>query len=160
RLARDVPLFVADNLRVDYKTPDGKTRRALDGLSLQIRHGETIGVAGRSGCGKSTWLRVVMGLIHPASGSACLRRAPRESVTRDASGRIFGYVGQNPFVFSGTIAENIAYGNAGATREQIEEAATRACLHEEILEMPGGYDAAVSERGQNLSGGQRQRLAL
>jgi ATP-binding cassette subfamily B protein len=160
RLAPDVPLFVADNLRVDYKTPDGKTRRALDGLSLQIRHGETIGVAGRSGCGKSTWLRVMMRLVHPTSGSAYLGGAPLESVTREAIGRLFGYVGQNPFVFSGTVAENIAYGNPGATREQIEEAARRACLHDEIEEMPGGYDAVVSERGQNLSGGQRQRLAL
>lgn len=160
RLADDVPLFVADGLRVDYTTPDGKTRRALDGLSLQIRHGETIGVAGRSGCGKSTWLRVMMRLVHPTAGSAYLGGAPLESVTREAIGRLFGYVGQNPFVFSGTIAENIAYGNAGATREQIEEAARRACLHDEIEEMPGGYDAIVSERGQNLSGGQRQRLAL
>ena len=160
RLAPDVPLFVADNLRVDYKTPDGKTRRALDGLSLQIRHGETIGVAGRSGCGKSTWLRVMMRLVHPASGSAYLGGAPLESVTREAIGRLFGYVGQNPFVFSGTIAENIAYGNGDATREQVVEAARRACLHDEIEEMPGGYDAVVSERGQNLSGGQRQRLAL
>jgi ATP-binding cassette subfamily B protein len=160
RLAPDVPLFVADNLHVNYKTPDGKTRRALDGLTLTIRHGETIGVAGRSGCGKSTWLRVMMRLVHPSSGSAYLGGAPLESVTREAIGRLFGYVGQNPFVFSGTIAENIAYGNAGATREQIEEAAKRACLHDEIEEMPGGYDAVVSERGQNLSGGQRQRLAL
>ena len=160
RLSADVPLFVADNLRVDYKTPDGKTRRALDGLSLSIRHGETIGVAGRSGCGKSTWLRVMMRLVHPSAGSAYLGGAPLESVTREAIGRLFGYVGQNPFVFSGTIAENIAYGNTGATREQIEEAARRACLHDEIEEMPGGYEAIVSERGQNLSGGQRQRLAL
>jgi ATP-binding cassette subfamily B protein len=160
RLAPDVPLFVADDLRVDYKTPDGRDRRALDGLSMMVRHGETIGVAGRSGCGKSTWLRVMMRLVHPTSGSAYLGGAPLESVTRDAIGRLFGYVGQNPFVFSGTIAENIAYGNPGATREQVEEAARRACLHAEILEMPGGYDAVVSERGQNLSGGQRQRLAL
>jgi ATP-binding cassette subfamily B protein len=160
RLAQDVPLFVADNLQVDYKTPDGKNRRALDGLSLTIRHGETIGVAGRSGCGKSTWLRVMMRLTHPSAGTAYLGGAPLESVSREAIGRLIGYVGQNPFVFSGTIAENIAYGLEGVSREQIEEAGRKACLHNEILEMPGGYDAHVSERGQNLSGGQRQRLAL
>jgi ATP-binding cassette subfamily B protein len=69
-------------------------------------------------------------------------------------------VGQLPFVFSGTIAENIAYGNEGATREDVERAAQMAHLHDEILDMPGGYDAEVAERGQNLSGGQRQRLAI
>ncbi len=160
RLSHDVPLFVADNIRVDYKTPDGKLRRALDGLSLTIRHGETIGVAGRSGCGKSTWLRVLMRLTHPSSGTAYLGGVPLESITREAIGRLIGYVGQNPFVFSGTIAQNISYGEDGATRAQVEEAARRACLHSEIMDMPGGFDAVVSERGQNLSGGQRQRLAL
>jgi ATP-binding cassette subfamily B protein len=160
RLAHDVPLFHADNLQVDYRTPDGKLRRALDGLSLTIRHGETIGVAGRSGCGKSTWLRVMMRLTHPSGGSAYLGGVPLESVSRESIGQLVGYVGQNPFVFSGTIAQNIAYGLEWATREQVEQAARRACLHDEILEMPGEYDAIVSERGQNLSGGQRQRLAL
>jgi ATP-binding cassette subfamily B protein len=85
---------------------------------------------------------------------------PLESVSRESIGQLVGYVGQNPFVFSGTIAQNIAYGLEWATREQVEQAARRACLHDEILEMPGEYDAIVSERGQNLSGGQRQRLAL
>src|SRR5262249_57192410 len=66
----------------------------------------------------------------------------------------------NPFVFSGTIAENIAYGNVPITAEDIRRAAALANLHEEILAMPGGYDAEVTERGQNLSGGQRQRLAI
>jgi len=160
RLSADVPLFTADNIRVDYKTPDGKLRRALDGLSLSIRHGETIGVAGRSGCGKSTWLRVMMRLTHPSAGTAFLGGVPLESVSRESIGRLVGYVGQNPFVFSGTIAQNIAYGEDGATRAQVEEAADRACLYHEIMEMPGGFDALVSERGQNLSGGQRQRLAL
>jgi ATP-binding cassette subfamily B protein len=159
-LSHDVPLFTAENIRVDYKTPDGKLRRALDGLSLSIRHGETIGVAGRSGCGKSTWLRVLMRLTHPSSGTASLGGVPLESVSRESIGRLVGYVGQNPFVFSGTIAQNIAYGEDGATRAQVEDAASRACLYDEIMDMPGGFDAVVAERGQNLSGGQRQRLAL
>src|SRR5262249_14544040 len=75
-------------------------------------------------------------------------------------GQLIGYVGQSPFVFAGTIAENIAYGTDNATPEDIQRAAEMACLHDEILAMPGGYDAPVSERGQNLSGGQRQRIAL
>jgi ATP-binding cassette, subfamily B, bacterial len=155
-----VPLFVAEGLRVDYKTSDGQLKRALDGVNLTIHAGETIGVAGRSGCGKSTWLKVMMRLTHPSSGDVMLGGVPIDCVSREAIGNLIGYVGQNPFVFSGTIAENIAYGREGASNEEIRKAARMACIHEEILAMPGGYNATVSERGQNLSGGQRQRLAL
>ncbi len=159
-LRDDVPLFEAHNIRVDYRTPDGRLRRALDGVTLTIQHGETIGVAGRSGSGKSTWLRVLMRLTHAASGNATFGGVPIESVSREAIGRLVGYVGQNPFVFSGTIAQNISYGEDNVTRADVEEAAKRACLYDEIMEMPGGFDALVAERGQNMSGGQRQRLAL
>lgn len=155
-----VPLFVAEELRVDYRTGDGRLKRALDGVNLSINAGETIGVAGKSGCGKSTWLKVMMRLTHPSSGRVALGGVPIESVTREAIGQLIGYVGQNPFVFAGTIMDNIAYGREGATEDEIRRAARMACIHEEIMAMPGGYSALVSERGQNLSGGQRQRLAL
>ena len=130
---------------------------------MTIRHGETIGVAGRSGCGKTTWLRVLMRLTHPSSGGyAAFGGVPRWTrVTREAIGRMVGYVGQNPFVFSGTIAENIAYGSDGATMatRSARPPGWPASTTKSWL-MPGGYDARVVERGQNLSGGQRQRLAL
>ncbi|HZY89000.1 MAG TPA: ATP-binding cassette domain-containing protein, partial [Gemmataceae bacterium] len=85
---------------------------------------------------------------------------PLEEVSRESIGNLVGYVGQVPFVFSGTIRDNIAYGVEGASDEAVRRAAERACIHDEILAMSGGYDAPVAERGQNLSGGQRQRLAL
>jgi ATP-binding cassette subfamily B protein len=129
-------------------------------VSLVIRHGETIGVAGRSGSGKTTWLRVLMRLTHPTAGRVRLGGVPFESVSREAIGRLIGYVGQSPFVFAGTIADNIAYGSETPSEEDIRRAAQLAHFHGEILAMPGGYEAEVSERGQNLSGGQRQRLAL
>ena len=129
-------------------------------MSLNIRYGETIGVAGRSGSGKSTWIKVLLRLAHPCQGHVYLGGAPLECCTREDVSRILGYVGQNPFVFSGTIAENIAYGNEKATREDVRRAAELAYIHDEIMMMPGGYDAEVTERGQNLSGGQRQRLAI
>jgi ATP-binding cassette subfamily B protein len=154
------PIFVANDLKVEYHTADGRARQALKGVSMTIRHGETIGVAGRSGGGKSTWLRVMMRLTHPCGGEALLGGIPLEAVSRESIGDLIGYVGQNPFVFSGTIAENIAYGQERVTRGQVENAARQACLHDEITAMHGGYDALVSERGQNLSGGQRQRIAL
>ena len=81
-------------------------------------------------------------------------------ISRQVIGELVGYVGQNPFVFAGTVAENIAYGCEAATHEQIRRAAERACIHDEIMALPGGYDAPVAERGQNLSGGQKQRIAL
>jgi ATP-binding cassette subfamily B protein len=159
-LALGAPLLVTDNLKVAYRTRHGQTRRGLDGVSVTIRHGETIGIAGASGCGKSTWLRVLMRLTHPSSGGAWLGGVPIASITRETIGDLVGYIGQNPFLFAGTIAENIAYGRDDATEDEIRRAAEMACIHDEILEMPGGYHAHVAERGQNISGGQRQRIAL
>jgi ATP-binding cassette subfamily B protein len=154
------PAIGVGDLQVEYVTPQGKHVQAVDGISLAIRHGETIGVAGRSGCGKSTWLRVLLRLIHPQAGRLFLGGVPLEEVSRADIGRLIGYVGQQPFVFAGTVAENIAYGCDNVTQEDIERAAKLAYLHDEIMELPGGYEAVITERGQNLSGGQRQRLAI
>jgi ATP-binding cassette subfamily B protein len=154
------PAVVVQDLEMEYATPDGKVCRALDGISLTIRHGETVGVAGRSGCGKTTWLKVLLRLTHPCGGSVSFGGVPLEMVSRGDIGRLCGYVGQLPFVFAGTVAENIAYGNDGVTPEDIERAARLAHLHDEIMAMPAGYQTQITERGQNLSGGQRQRLAV
>jgi ATP-binding cassette subfamily B protein len=154
------PLIAFDNVTVEYTTAEGLRRRGLDSVSLPIRTGETIGVAGKSGGGKSTWVKVLLRLTHPTCGSVLLGGVPLEAVTRDELARLIGYVSQTPYVFAGTIAENIAYGNPGAKPEQIRRAAELAHLAQEIELMPGGYEAEVTERGQNLSGGQRQRLAL
>lgn len=149
-----------ENLRVNYLRSDGTYKTALDGLTLSIKRGETIGIAGRSGCGKTTLLRVLLRLIHAEEGSIFLGDAPLESVTRADIAKLIGYVGQSPFVFSGTIAENIAYESPDATEDEIRRAAELACLSDEIEQMAGGYQAMVAERGHNLSGGQKQRLAL
>jgi ATP-binding cassette subfamily B protein len=151
---------VVRDLHVEYHNGEGRRLRALDGVSLTIHRGETIGVAGRSGSGKTTWIRILLRLVHPSAGDVRLGGVPLEAVCRDELARHIGYVGQTPFVFSGTIADNIAYGCPHASLESIHQAARQAHLHEEIVRMPGGYDAMVTERGQNLSGGQRQRLAL
>lgn len=160
RIAVGTPLFCVDDLEVEYRLADGRSRRALKGISLTIRHGETIGVAGRSGCGKSTWLRVLMRLTHPSAGAVSLGGVPLEGITREAIGELIDYVGQSPFIFAGTIAQNIAYSRPSASLDEIRDAARMACIHDEIEMMPGAYDAMVTERGQNLSGGQRQRIAL
>jgi ATP-binding cassette subfamily B protein len=154
------PLVEIEDLLVQYVTPDGQTRTALDHLSLQIQHGETIGVAGRSGSGKSTWIKVILRLLHPQGGRIVLGGKPLEEVSREELAKLVSYVGQVPFVFSGTIYDNITYGNGPAKQAEVQRAAEQANLHDEILQMPGGYQAPVVERGQNLSGGQRQRLAI
>ena len=159
RLDGSIPLLECRDLVVDYATPTG-ARRILDGVTLSIRQGETIGIAGRSGSGKSTWLRSVLRLLHPTSGDVLVGGVPIGVLSREDIGKSIGYVSQVPFVFSGTVRENIAYGCGTVTLDQVMAAAKQAHMHEEILEMPQGYDSILNERGGNLSGGQRQRLAL
>lgn len=160
RLRPGEPAIEVRDLNVEYLTPQGKHLHALDNLALMIRHGETIGIAGRSGCGKSTFIRILLRLLHPNSGEVLLGGTRLEDVSRADISKLLGYVGQSPFVFSGTIAENIAYGNENVTMDDIRRAAELAHLHGDIMLMPGDYNAVVTERGANLSGGQRQRLAL
>lgn len=154
------PAISVDSLVVQYATPDGQIKRALDELSISITHGETIGVAGRSGSGKSTWIKVLLRILHPQSGKLHVGRQSIADISRKDIAQLVSYVGQNPFVFSGSVFDNIAYGNGDVSQRDVERAAELANIHEEILEMPGGYNAEVTERGQNLSGGQRQRLAI
>lgn len=160
KLDGSVPLMECNDLVVEYKSPDGGVKRALDGVSLIIRHGQTIGVAGRSGSGKSTWLRCILRLLHPASGEVLVGGVPINALSREDIGKNIGYVSQQPFVFSGTVRENVAYGCDQVSDEQIQDACRKAHIHEEIAALARGYDTLLTERGGNLSGGQRQRLAL
>jgi ATP-binding cassette, subfamily B, bacterial len=154
------PIILMKDLVVEYKNADGKPKKVLDAISLTIRQGETIGVAGRSGCGKSTWLRTLLRLVHPSAGTLLVSGVPIESVSRAKIGQLFGYVGQEAFLFSGSIQENIAYGCEDATIEEVRRAARMAGIDDEIMAMPGNYSAQIAERGKNVSGGQRQRIAL
>ncbi|HEX4592152.1 MAG TPA: ABC transporter ATP-binding protein, partial [Gemmataceae bacterium] len=159
-LADGQPVLIVEDLHLVYTTPHGRQRTALAGVDLVVRHGETVGVAGRSGSGKTTWLKTLLRLTHPTGGRVLIGGVPLDSVSREAIGRLVGYVGQQPFIVSGTIADNIAYGCDGVTDEELRWAAKRACIHDEIEAMPHGFQSRVMERGTNLSGGQRQRLAL
>lgn len=158
----DAPIFSAQHVTVEYDLEDGRRHRVLDDVSLDIMPGETVGFAGPSGSGKSTLLKVMMRLTHPVSGSATLGGVPLEHASRDAIGRAIAYVGQNPYVFSGTVAENIVYGTdvTPHDHDRIRLAAEQAGIHDEVMAMPDGYQSVLHQRGQNLSGGQRQRIAL
>jgi ATP-binding cassette subfamily B protein len=160
RILPDKPVIVVRHLDLDYGAAQTERTGVLKDVSLTIQPGETIGIAGRSGGGKSTFLKMLLRLVHPTSGMVQVGTVPLESLSRSEIGRLFGYVGQSPFVFTGTIAENIAYGTDDTSRGQIRRAAEMANLHDDIIHMPNGYDTIINERGQNLSGGQRQRLAL
>jgi ATP-binding cassette subfamily B protein len=149
-----------EGLHVDYGTADRRAPPTLTGASLTVRRGEIVGIAGRSGCGKTTLLRALLRLVHPSDGDAHVAGIPLEATSRRIIADLTGYVSQSPFIFSGSIAENIAYERSDAPPEEIRAAAVAAGLHDEIMAMPGEYEAYVAERGKNLSGGQRQRLAL
>ncbi len=155
------PIISAEGLRIEYvRSENGQRVVALDDLTLAIHRGETIGFAGASGSGKSTLVKALLRLVHPAGGVLKYSDLPIEAVSRSLIACDIGYVSQTPFLFTGTIAENIAYGCPNACETQIHRAAEQAHIADEIGAMPGGYEALVKERGQNLSGGQRQRIAL
>lgn len=136
------------------------TRLVLDGVDLTIRPGEMIGLVGPSGSGKSTLVNLVCRFYDVAEGAILVDGVDVRSFPVAEYRRHIGLVLQEPFLFFGTVAENIAYGRTEATREEIVAAAKAAHAHEFILRLPLGYDSLVGERGQSLSGGERQRISI
>ena len=154
------PLIELKNVRVVYRLGHNEFRPALNNVSLKIEKGETIGVAGHSGSGKSTWIKLLLRLLHSDHGQVTFLGKNLLDISREELAQNIGYVGQNPFVFSGSFANNIAYGCGETSIEKIMDAAKLANLHDDIIDILGGYDAVISERGGNLSGGQKQRIAI
>jgi ATP-binding cassette subfamily B protein len=154
------PAITVDDLHADYRLDETRRLRVLNEVSLKIQPGETIGVAGCSGSGKSTLIKVLLRLLHPISGAVQIRGVPLDLLSRTQISKLFGYVSQQPFIFAGTIEENIRYACGEHSTAEVICAAQQAGIHEEIEDMPDAYQSRVAERGQNLSGGQRQRLAL
>ncbi|APW36893.1 ABC transporter [Rhodoferax koreense] len=135
-------------------------RSVIRDLSLAIRPGEMIGLVGHSGSGKSTLVNLICRFYDVSDGSIQLDGTDIRRFRVADYRRHIGLVLQEPFLFFGTIAENIAYGNPQATRAEIVAAARAAHAHEFILRLPQGYDSLVGERGQGLSGGERQRISI
>ncbi|WP_406675692.1 cyanophycin metabolism-associated ABC transporter [Sapientia aquatica] len=130
------------------------------GVSLNIKPGEMIGLVGHSGSGKSTLVNLICRFYDVAEGAILLDGVDIRSFAVSDYRRNIGLVLQEPFLFFGTIADNIAYGKPDATRDEIMDAARAAHAHEFILRLPQGYDSMVGERGQGLSGGERQRISI
>jgi len=135
-------------------------RAVIRGMDLQIRPGEMIGLVGHSGSGKSTLVNLICRFYDVSSGSIRVDGTDLRQFAVADYRRHIGLVLQEPFLFFGTIAENIAYGRPEATRAEIVAAARAAHAHEFILRLPQGYDSLVGERGQGLSGGERQRISI
>ncbi len=136
------------------------TRPILRGVNLQIRSGEMIGLVGPSGAGKTTLINLVCRFHDVSEGAVLIDGHDVRQLALEDFRRNIGIVLQEPFLFYGTIAENISYGRPDATREQIVSAARAARAHEFILRQPDGYDSFVGERGMSLSGGERQRISI
>lgn len=130
------------------------------GINLNIKPGEMIGLVGHSGSGKSTLVNLICRFYDVAEGAILLDGVDIRSFPVSEYRKHIGLVLQEPFLFFGTIADNIAYGKPGASRADIMAAARAGHAHEFILRLPQGYDSMVGERGQGLSGGERQRISI
>ena len=168
----DAPLAIDDHGTMDTLTPGplqltdigfayaGQTAPALSGISLLLQPGQTLGLVGPTGSGKSTLLRVLLRQVTPQSGTATWSGQPLDAYTLHALRAAISWVPQESFLFSASIADNIALARPGATREDVERAAQLADIHADILQFPEGYATHVGEKGITLSGGQRQRVAI
>jgi ATP-binding cassette subfamily B protein len=136
------------------------TRSVTRDINIVIQPGEMVGLVGHSGSGKSTLVNLICRFYDVSEGAILIDGVDIRSLPVAEYRRHIGLVLQEPFLFFGTIAENIAYGKPAATRAEIVAAARAAHAHEFILRLPHGYDSLVGERGQALSGGERQRISI
>ncbi|WP_227870138.1 ABC transporter ATP-binding protein [Streptomyces otsuchiensis] len=162
--ARDLPADAPATVELDRVTfrygADGDAPPALSELSLSIAPGETLAVIGTSGSGKSTIAQLLPRYYDPGSGVIRIAGQDIRELTYASLRGAIGLVPEDSFLFTGTIRDNLAYGNPGATEEQIRAAARAAQADGFISAFPDGYDTLVGEQGLTLSGGQRQRVAL
>lgn len=150
------PELLFDNVFFAYE-PD---RPILNGISLTVPPGKTVAVVGASGAGKSTLARLLFRFYDVQQGGIYIDGIELRQLTQDSVRAAIGIVPQDTVLFNDTVYYNIAYGNTQASREQVEEAARAARIHDFIASTPQGYETMVGERGLKLSGGEKQRVAI
>ncbi|MCH8814956.1 MAG: ABC transporter ATP-binding protein [Chloroflexi bacterium] len=148
--------IVFDNVGFEYV----EDVPVLEGINIRIKAGETVALVGQTGAGKSTLTSLVARFYDVTSGKLLIDGHDIRDIKRQSLARRMGIVLQDPFLFSGTVRENIRYGRLEATDEEIEEAAKIVGAHDFVKRLVGGYDTELHERGQNLSVGQRQLIAF
>ena len=149
--------IVFDHVRFSYAEGE---KEILSDIDLVIEPGETVALVGPSGAGKTTMCHILPRFYDITGGKILIDGQDISAVTHASLRRNIGIVTQDVFLFTGTIYENIAYGKEGATREEVEDAAKLANIHDFIVSLPDGYDTFVGERGVKLSGGQKQRISI
>ncbi|EME27877.1 ABC transporter, subfamily B, ATP-binding & transmembrane domain [Galdieria sulphuraria] len=137
-----------------------ETRPLLKNISFSVPSGKTLAIVGESGSGKSTSLRLLYRLYEPTNGRIMVDDQDIRQISQKSLRSCIGMIPQDTLLFNDTIYFNIAYGKIDSTREQVEQAAKLAQIHDTIMKMPDGYQTVVGERGARLSGGERQRVAI
>ena len=159
---RPLPFPARLNIRfsgVHYAYDDGQ-RPALNGLSFDLPHGEPVALVGPSGAGKSTVAYLLLRFLEPDRGTITVGGRPLHELPPAAWREQVAWVPQNPYLFHGTVAENIHLAHPDASRDQVERAARQASAHGFVEALPQGYDTVIGEHGARLSGGEAQRIAL
>lgn len=151
--------IVFSHVNFQYRETEDSSMILRD-LSLTIPEGKTVALVGPSGGGKTTLCHLIPRFYEISAGTITVAGYDIRILSRETLRKNVGIVAQDVFLFTGTIRENIAYGNLDATDEEIEQAAKRANIHDAIMQMADGYDTYVGERGVKLSGGQKQRISI
>lgn len=138
----------------------GAEHPALHGINLSIQPGDTLGVVGRTGSGKSTLVDLLLRLIDPTSGQVCVDETDLKSLSPGFYRSQIGYVPQDVFLFSDTLRNNLLMGNPAATEPELEAVLKAVCLDSWVSRLPDGLETLLGERGVNVSGGQKQRIAI
>jgi ABC-type multidrug transport system fused ATPase/permease subunit len=150
-------------MSLDHGNGNGAARGAravLDNVDLDIAAGTTVALVGATGSGKTSLVSLISRLYEASEGQISLDGADIRTVSLSSLREAVAVVSDDPFLFSASVAENIAYGRPPASMDEIEEAARRAQAYDFVMELPQGFDTRVGERGLSLSGGQRQRIAI
>jgi ABC-type bacteriocin/lantibiotic exporter with double-glycine peptidase domain len=154
RLAGQV---VAEHVSFAYSP---RTGPVVADVSLEVPPGHQLGIVGRAGAGKSTLAHLLLGLYPPTSGRILFDGTDLSTLEVRSVRRQLGIVTQRPYLFAASVADNIAFNAPGAGLDDVKEAARMACIHDDIMALPMGYDTLLADGGSSLSGGQQQRIAL